>query len=488
MPVVTSPVFRLPKGSRLKLRDQICELISGAIARGALPPDMALPSCRELADQLDVSRNTVFSAYAQLVDLGLLEAKDRSGYYAKTGPAINGSERAKGTPVETGGKVLSFGRFAPSRLARVRHPADWSKYPFPFIYNQTDPKLFPIGAWRECSRQALNMATLTEWTGDYVEGDSPYLLQQLRQRLLIYRGIIAADEEVMITLGAQNALSIIGLLMSRQPGAIAVEDPGYPDARNAFLITGNQVQGVAVDEEGLRVADIPAHSKLVYTTPSHQFPTSVTMSIERRTELLQAAHRHGFLVLEDDYEAEMNSAGVTKPALRSLDREDRVIYVGSLSKTLSPGLRIGFIVANRDIIREARAIRTALLRHPPTVIQETTALFIGLGYYDRHLRNFVRRHDERWRKMKAAIEANLSAFGIRHSAGGTSFWLTGPPDFDASRFSESLMSKGVIIDKGETFFLAGDAKNSFRLGFAYVDDAQIEKGLKLIGREARAWL
>ncbi len=486
---VTSPIFRLPRESRLSLRDQICEVISAALSRSALPPDAPLPSCRELADQLQVSRNTVHSAYARLVDLGLIFAKDRSGYYIarETGRShpghAGGAARARGES-----QPFSMPSPTPSELARVRHPRDWSRYPYPFVYNQTDPALFPIDDWRECSRRALSRRTLDEWTSDSVEGDSAHLLKQLQQRLLAYRGIYASDDEIMVTLGAQNALSIVGLLMRRHAGAIAVEDPGYPDARNAFQIAGNELAGIAVDGEGLRVSQVPPGCKLVYVTPSHQFPTSVTMSLARRQELVRAAGKGSYLILEDDYEAELSSASSPFPPLRSIDRDNRVIYVGSFSKTLSPGLRLGFMVAHRDIIREARAIRGYLVRHAPTAIQETAALFLGLGFHDAHLRRVARRRRDGWNRMRDAIFRHLGAFRASYSNGGTSFWLSGPKGFDSSTFGEALLRKGVIIDPGRTFYLKNDVRNTFRLGFAYIEAARIEAGVRLIAKEARRFL
>ncbi len=484
MDIQTSPVFQLPGNSKLKLRDQICELVSAAISHGALPSNFDMPSCREMARQLDVSRNTVFAAYTKLVDLGLIEAKDRSGYVVKATSVSKPNPGTGELSIASRRRLFDFGQEPPSSKPRVSHPSDWSTYPYPFIYNQTDPKLFPIEAWRECSRQALKRSTLTDWTGEFVEGDSPHLLQQLRQRLLVYRGVLAADDEIMVTLGAQNALAIVGLLFSRKTGVVAVEDPGFPDARNAFSITGNSLAGVDVDDEGMVVRHVPTTSKLVFTTPSHQFPTSVTMSMARRAELIERARSDGFYILEDDYEAEMYGENNASPSLRSMDHDGRVIYVGSLSKTLSPGLRVGFVVADREIIREARAIRTMLLRHPPTVLQETTALFLGLGYYDQHLRNFVRHHGERWNKMKRAIEERLGAFSVNHSVGGTSFWLTGPADFDATAFSECLKGEGVIVDKGETFYMRMEPRNSFRLGFAYVNESNMERGVDIIAEVA----
>ena len=486
---ITSPVFRLPKESHLPLRDQICEVVSKALATSALPLDMPLPSCRDLAQQLGVSRNTVYSAYARLVDLGLIYARDRSGYYGcESAAAPQSAMIERADPAFSGDDLLPIDGIKPAALRRVRHPGDWFTYQYPFVYNQTEPGLFPIDAWRECSRRALNRGTVDEWTSDSIDGDSAHLLRQLRHRLLVYRGLYVNDDEIMITLGSQNALAIVGLLMRSLKGRIAIEDPGYPDARNAFLIAGNALAGVPVDRDGLAVSKIPSGCKLVYVTPSHQFPTSVTMSLQRRHDLVQAAGKGGYLVLEDDYEANLSSTGPALPALRSLDRDGRVIYISSFSKTLSPGLRLGFMVAHRDIIREARAVRGYLVRHAPTLIQETAALFLGLGYHDSHLRKVERRRREGWKSMQKAIERYLSDFEVLKAPGGTSFWLKGPDGFNASILRERLLRKGAIIDQGQTFYLKNDILNTFRLGFAYIDLDRIEAGIRIIGKEARQCL
>ncbi|MFT5508965.1 MAG: GntR family transcriptional regulator/MocR family aminotransferase [Hyphomicrobiaceae bacterium] len=486
VPPATRHLFKLPARSSLSLRDQICEAVSSAITSEALSFDQPLPSCRELAAQLDVSRNTVFAAYNRLIDLGLLTSRDRSGYYVN----VN-AEPLKALPrnIESSARASDDMptpmTFATSKLTPIDNPTDWSDYPYPFLYNQIDPNLFPVDAWRECSRQALGRKEMAFWTGDSVETDSPQLIQQLRQRLLGYRGIHARDDEILITLGAQNALFIVSLLFPRDGGPIAVEDPGFQGARNAFLLAGHDLVGVPVDREGIIASQIPANCQLVFTTPSHQFPTMVTMSQPRREAILTAAAEQDFMIIEDDYEAEMNFFAGPSPSLRSMDDRGRIIYMGSLSKTVSPGIRIGFIVAHRDIIREARVIRGAMLRHPPTIIQETAALFFRLGHFDAHLRKIERRFKRRWHTMRDAIVRHLGMLEFTENEGGTCFWLTGPPGFDATELAERLKPRGVLIDKGQTFHLANDNKRSFRVGFAFVPVDKLEEGVKLIAEEVR---
>lgn len=480
---VTQTKFVLPEASSLGLRDQICELVSASINSAGLSPDKPLPSCREMAEQLGVSRNTVFAAYGRLIDLGLVVSRDRSGYYINplSQEAVVSNSQAQ---VKTEKMSPAPVKFESLGLVPVDNPLNWTSYPYPFIYNQIDPELFPVDGWRECTRLALGTTQMPAWRDDSVESDSTQLTQQLRQRLLSSRGIHADEDQILITLGAQNALFIIGATFSHKNKPIAIEDPGFPGARNAFSLTGNRIIGVPVDDDGLIVGGIPTGCQLVFTTPSHQFPTMVTMSQSRREELLRSAVTHDYLIIEDDYEAEMNYFNARSHSLRSMDKNNRVVYIGSLSKTVSPGIRLGFMVAHRDIIKQARIVRGVMMRHPPTIVQEVVALFFRLGYYDSHIRNIERRYKRRWHVMNDSIQKHLSMLHRTSSRGGTSFWLTGPAGFNATRLSARLRARGVLIDIGETFCLSADNR-SFRLGFAFVPIKKLERGIQLIAEEVK---
>ncbi len=484
----TTPQFaKLPEHSPLSLRDQICEVVSAAISSGSLTFDRPLPSCRELADQLSVSRNTVFAAYNKLIDMDYLVSRDRSGYFVNPEAALLKQSLAKEVVSERDALPCPVS-FPSNELMPIVNPLDWQSYPYPFIYNQIDPDLFPVDGWRECTRQALGRKQMPVWASDSVESDSPHLIQQLRQRLLNTRGIYADEDEILITLGSQNALFILGTIFSQNRRPIALEDPGFFGARNAFRLSGNELIGVPIDGQGLIPSAIPTGCKLVFATPSHQFPTMVTMGQARREELLEAAVEKDFLIVEDDYEAEMNYVAKSSPSLRSLDKNGRVIYVGSLSKTVSPGIRLGFIVAHRDIIREARVARGVMMRHPPTIVQEIVALFFQLGHYDAHLRNIERRYKRRWHAMNSALTKHLGMLQHTQSEGGTSFWLTGPNGFDASELARRLPAKGVLVDRGQDYYLNYNDSRSFRLGFAYVPVSKMEGGMQLIAEEVRAML
>ena len=235
MTMITPRFLKLPEGSNLSLRDQICEVVSAAITSESLAPDRPLPSCRELADQLGVSRNTVFAAYNQLVDLEFIVSRDRSGYFVSPQiAALNNAQ--KDNRAKVAHAMPCPVNFAPNNLMPIVNPLDWNAYPYPFIYNQIDPDLFPVDGWRECTRQALGRKQMPLWANDSVESDSPQLVQQLRQRLLNTRGIYADEDEILITLGSQNALYILGTIFAQYQKPVALEDPGFLGRATRFAL------------------------------------------------------------------------------------------------------------------------------------------------------------------------------------------------------------------------------------------------------------
>jgi len=212
------------------------------------------------------------------------------------------------------------------------------------------------------------------------------------------------------------------------------------------------------------------------------------MSEARRKELIAAAVEKDLIIIEDDYDVAMNAIAEPPLSLRSLDTSGRVIYVGSLSKIVSKGLRMGFIVAHRDIIRQARIARGVMMRHPPMIVQEILAIFFRLGHYDAHVQKIGGRFNERWHAMNDAIDTHLGMLKRSRTEGSTSFWLTGPEGFDSSLLAERLREKGVLIDKGQRYYLGNSDSRSFRLGFAYVPVSKFQSGVKLIADEVQAML
>ncbi len=476
-------LFHLRRGEAASLQAQIRELLVNAILSGQLNGGEPLPSSRKMADNLEVSRNTVVLAYQDLVDDGYLIARERSGYYVNAeiaGQAVPMPETAPGDDADHPDWTARF-RVRPSRQDNIRKTMDWPSYPYPFVYGQVDQQLFPLAAWRECARQALGRRAMDAWTGDRQVHDDPMLIEQIRTHILPRRGITARPDEVLVTLGAQNALYLIASLLFTEQTRVGFENPGFPDMYNIARLKTDYVVPLPVDADGLPIDQRLDALDYLYVTPSHQFPTTVTMPLARREALLERAAERDLVLIEDDYEFETNYIGRPTPALKSMDRDGRVIYVGSLSKSLFPGLRLGFMVADRTLIEEARALRRLMLRHPPTIIQRQTALFLSLGHHDALIHRLHREFRKRWEVMDKALQHYLPASATRPGFGGTSFWVQGPETLDADDLAARAMGEGVVIEPGRVHFL-GDERptNYFRLGFSSIPVERIEPGIRIL--------
>ncbi len=297
------------------------------------------------------------------------------------------------------------------------------------------------------------------------------------------RGIKAAPSEILITLGAQNALYMIAELLAGPGRVLAVENPGYVDTRNIFALNGTDVRPIPVDQEGVVVDHRLDRAACVYVTPSHQSPTTVTLPLERRIALLERAHKSDFLVVEDDYEAEANFLHAPTTALKAMDRSGRVIYIGSFSKYLGPGLRMGYMVASEDFIHEARMLRRLMLRHPPTNNQRTLALFIAGGHYDALVHRLQRDFRIRWETMREGLARFLPTFAPRPSYGGTSFWLEGPKSLDTDVLARQALAEGIVIEPGSVHFLSKKPPRNFmRLGFSSMEPGRIAPGLEALSQ------
>jgi len=481
-------LFHFERTEHASIQSQIREMLVAAILDGQLPSRMPLPSSRQMAKTLKVSRNTVVLAYQGLVDDGYLTSRERSGFYVNP-EILDGRAHISGRLEKVVGNEVDWNcrfRILPSTLKAVKKPLDWQSYKYPFISNQVDPALFPIAAWRECTRQAMGKRGMDAWTSDTSGSDDPLLVEQIRTRLLPRRGIMAASDEILITLGAQNGLYLLSGLLVGQSTRVAFEEPGYPDARNIFGVKSENIVPIPVDFEGLPVDQRLDACDYVYVTPSHQSPTTRTMPMERRKRLLEYAERHDFVIIEDDYESETNYASLPTPALKSLDTNNRVVYVGSLSKTLFPGLRLGYLVASADLISELRALRLLMLRHTPNNNQRTVAYFLALGHHDTLIHRLHRAYRSRWQAMSGALETFLPGAAEIPTFGGTSFWVRGPENLDSDELANEALKVGVVIEPGTPHFArVKPPVNFFRLGFSSVAEALIAPGIELLSGVVR---
>jgi GntR family transcriptional regulator/MocR family aminotransferase len=476
-----SQLFQLSFDQKGTLQRQLREKLVSAILDGKIPLNHPLPSSRELATQLGVSRNTTVLAYQQLVDEGYLIPRERSGHY------VNEAALSGRVSVQPGEQISHadqpdlkrYIKLRPSAQRNISKPRDWKKYPYPFIYGQLDPDLFPIADWRDCCRQALSVMEIQKATPDRFDEDNPSLIEQIRARLLPRRGVWASPDEILVTLGAQQALYLLSDLMTDESTVVGIEDPGYVDARNIFSLKSSHVIPLPIDGDGLVPDNNLNRCDYVYVTPSHHSPTTVTLPMERRRDLLERAVKSEFLIVEDDYESEVNFVNNPSPALKSLDQNNRVIYIGSLSKTLAPGLRIGYMVGPAELIREARALRRLMVRHPPANNQRIVALFLSMGHHDSLIQRLSHTYQERWQVMGDALTRYLPNSSRIPTFGGTSFWVEGPQGMDSRDLQDKARQNGILIEPGDIYFMADNGpRNFFRLGFSAIALDKIEPGIR----------
>ncbi|MES2666076.1 MAG: PLP-dependent aminotransferase family protein [Pseudomonadota bacterium] len=477
---IPAEAFFLPPVAPGTLQQQIRGMVSDGILSGRFRPGAKMPSSRGLALHLGISRITVTLAYGDLVSSDYLTSRGRSGYYVSdTAPRAPEFPNAGPRAETVDFAALSGARF--TRAARLKKPEDWESYPYPFIYGQADPSLFDHQNWRHCALRALGRRDFTALTSDYYERDDPLLIDHILRTILPRRGIAARADEVLLTLGAQNALWIAAQVLLGAGRRAVVENPGYPGLRAILDQSGAEVRAVDVDEGGLP-PDLPA-TDVVFTTASHQCPTNATMPLARRTALLEAASRDDFVIVEDDYEFEMSFLKPVSPALKSLDREGRVVYAGSFSKSIFPGLRLGYLVAAPSFIAEARALRALVLRHPPGHIQRTVAYFLGDGHYDAMINKMRTAFRRRRLAMDEAIRDHGLTIAGQGGFGGSSIWMRAPEGVDTEPLASALRADGVLIEPGRAFFDPVRPQSQFyRLAFSSIAPARIPEGIARIAR------
>lgn len=475
---VSETVFFLDRDSRIGLQAQIRETIVSAVLAGRIQPAAQLPSTRKLASYLNISRITVTLAYQELASQGYVEAVSRSAWRVAGNPPISLPEP---TILEAGpGSIDWQAKLSPSFIVakQMRKPLDWRRYPYPFLYGQMDTSLFDLAAWRDCARRALGRDDFELMAGDFAAADDVQLVSYICSRTLPSRGIRANPDEILVTVGAQNALWIVTQLLLRRGAHAVCENPCHPDMSASLRLSGAEVTAVDVDKDGLPPEALPAKVDAVFVTPSHHSPTGATMPVDRRASLLSAAASKDFIIVEDDYEFEMSFLAPPSPALKAFDRDGRVLYIGSFSKSLFPGLRLGYLVAPAPVIREARALRALMLRHPPGHLQRTAAYFLALGHHDAVIHRMRGEYHRRHIVMADALQREGFTIAGSSAFGGTSFWIEGPEGLDADLLMNELRQDGVLIESGSPFFPDDDGPcRFFRMGYSSIPRTRIVEGV-----------
>jgi GntR family transcriptional regulator / MocR family aminotransferase len=361
---------------RKDLTGEIYRQLRRAILDGRLPPGGRLPPTRELARRLSVSRTTVTVAYDRLVGEGFLATRVGAGTFVSNGLAAGARPTRR-----TGGALRPRPVWDGIRVPVVfEQPAELDFRP-----GIPDARLFPYQTWRGLLARELRPDAVG--SGGYADpAGHPGLRQAIARHIGVARGVQATAEDVLVTNGTQQAIDLVARVLLAPGDRVAVEDPCYGPPRRLLASLGARVAGVPVDDQGLVVDAIPPRTRLVYVTPSHQFPLGMPMSLPRRMALLAWAQRHDAAVVEDDYDSEFRYGGRPIQPLQTLDGGGRVVYVGSFSKTMLATLRLGFVVAPASLRDALRAAKFVTDWHTALPTQAALARFLQQGYFARHVR------------------------------------------------------------------------------------------------------
>lgn len=463
-------------GGRGDRADRIYRQLRDAVVDGRLRRGERLPATRELAERLQVSRSTVSTAYERLTAEGYLAARVGAGtFVAYAGAGDGGSGRRPA------------GAARPAPAWRDLDDPLWTE-PRPIAYDfsvgSPDPAVFPLDTWRHLVAGELRGGLRR--AGLY--GD-PAGVERLREgiarHLGLARSVEASPADVLVTHGAQQAFDLIARVLLRPGDTVAIEDPGYPPVRQLFETVGARVVPVPVDERGLRVDLLPP-ARLVYVTPSHQFPLGGVLPLERRVALLEWAARNDAVVIEDDYDSEYRFGSRPLDPLQRLDAQGRVVYVGTFSKTMLPALRLGFIVAPPGLLPALRHAKRLTDWHNDVVTQRAMARFLDSGGFARHVKQATRVYEERHRVLEAAAAELLPGFVPVPSAAGLHLALLAPEGseeaaIDGRRVAERAAVAGVSVQPVSRFRVKAGA-DGILLGFGGIPAEQIPDGLRTLAQ------
>lgn len=425
--------LRLDRTARPTLQDQLAREIRERIRSGDLAPGDTLPSTRDLASDLKVSRNTAVYAYERLISEGFLQSSARAGVYVTPSITIPRRSFRQRTP-ET--------RAEQSLLAQPSLSA-----PRPFRPCQPDVGLFPLVTWNRMRGRALRREgrNILHYQASCVAG-LPALRENVATYLRDHRGVQCDPHQVVITSGSQQALFLLTMLLLKPRDRVYVEDPGYVEARAACRMQGARVVPGRIDEQGLTLPPAEAgRISLIYTTPSRQFPTGVSLSLPRRLALIDLAAATRAWIVEDDYDSELRYGAAPLPSLQSLDRNGCVIYTGTFSKVLFPSLRLGYVVVPEALVDRFIELKHLSDDHLPLLDQATLALFLESGAFYSHIRRCRREYASRHALFLELFERSSLPLTFDPSDGGMNVIGFLPEGSDDAEWSKALAAEGFDV-------------------------------------------
>jgi GntR family transcriptional regulator/MocR family aminotransferase len=462
---------------RLPQQRRLYEAAKAAIHRQQLGAGSKLPSSRDLARDLRISRNTVIAAFEQLAAEGYVSSTLGSGTYVADLQAHSARMRGSGATPRVGHPPPRAGSRTGERPADLsRRGQELTSYAAgprfeiqPFA-GEADFSSFPFKLWQRLQNRVWREAP--EALLDYGQsGGHLPLRQAITEYLRMSRSVKVEVEQVMITAGTQQSLDLCAQLLADAGDTAWIEDPCYWGARRAFQARELKLRPIAVDGDGMALdaADLGTRPRLIYVTPSHQYPTGAVMSLARRRELLDVAVRKDAWILEDDYDSEFRYTGRPLAALQGLDHDDRVLYMGTFSKVIYPGIKVGYLVVPPALIDAFKSALYDLQRPGQLMVQAALADFIALGHFTTHIRKIRQIYGARRELLRRTLEQRLDGqpVSISREESGLHLVLELPDDVDDVALEQRAADAGIQVKALSAYYLKPPVRRGLLVGYAY---------------------
>jgi GntR family transcriptional regulator / MocR family aminotransferase len=469
-------VIPLSRNGSSPLTRQIYSWFRQEILQGTMSGGERLPSTRELAEQLHVSRTVVVLAYEQLLAEGFIAGRTGSGTYVSDGLETgHRSTQAKLAKL----KLSSFGHSVEAAAPSMHFPGQRAKpLPYDFAYGRSDIRMFPFETWRRMLLRHARRAPVRELDYGPAAG-SMALREAISAQLRRSRAVACDASQVVVVNGSQQALDLIARVLIERDDRVALENPIYQGTSEILRTAGARLVPVPVDREGLRPAGLPRDARMAFVTPSHQFPTGAVLPLARRLELLDWARREDAVVVEDDYDGEFRYEEHPLESLQGLDTEGRVIYIGTFSRTIFSALRIGYLIVPKSLVPAFTSAKWLCDRHTATLEQETLAEFIGSGMYERHLRRVRRRNAGNREVLLEAVGKYLGErVDVTGDGAGAHVVLWPRERISESSIVEKAATRGVGIYGISRYFLTRPSKQGLMLGYSRMKEEEIREGIR----------
>ncbi|MCV0426885.1 MAG: PLP-dependent aminotransferase family protein [Roseibium sp.] len=478
-PVIPEGILSLDRSSDVSLSEQIYRGFRDAVRKGLLSSGTRLPSTRRLAAMLEVGRNTVNAAYDLLQAEGIIFVRTGAAPRIMNGLPLEGMTHNRSSTA----RKRSLSKRGILMSDNIRG-VGWA-----FRHGVLQPgapalDCFPYEEWARCLRRAARLERSPDLQYQNYTG-LPALRQQLSRHLAAERGVRADPEQILVTSSMQSSLSLLAQALSDHGDEAWLENPGYLGAKTAFHAAGLKIRPLPTDEDGADVAatDISkSPSKLIYVTPSHHYPLGARMPLARRLALLEAARASGAVILEDDYDSEFLFAGRPVAALYGLAEEGQVIYLGTFSKSLMPGLRVAYCVVPNDLVQPLTQLMRNMGCSANVQAQAALAHFMDSGCYQKHLKQIRQIYRSRGEQLVDTLRSRLgNRIHVEIPTGNVQVSIMFRERIDDVRLAMDLQSHGFAVSPLSNCYLGSDAKSGLIIGFAGATPPQITKGVEILG-------